>query len=186
MALDDQDRLRIDPVEMPHLSGYLGLCACPGVRPGPVPGHDPHLELLRDIDLIREFGACGVVSLVEERELMMLGVEAMPAELRRAGLWWIHLPIADMGVPGRAFELRWEQESRRIHDALAGGGHVVMHCFAGLGRTGTIAARLLIERGMEPEAAILRVRTARPGAIQTRKQERYVLKLTPGEASGRT
>jgi ADP-ribosyl-[dinitrogen reductase] hydrolase len=37
-----------------------------------------------------------------------------------------------------------------------------------------IAARLLVEFGMEPNVAIVKVRQARPGAIQTKEQEEYV------------
>jgi predicted DNA-binding transcriptional regulator YafY len=39
---------------------------------------------------------------------------------------------------------------------------------------GTIAARLLIELGIEPTKAIENVKAARPGAIETRDQERFV------------
>jgi hypothetical protein len=36
-------------------------------------------------------------------------------------------------------------------------------------------ARLLVELGMEPTKAIASVRAARPGAIETRDQEKFVL-----------
>ena len=49
-----------------------------------------------------------------------------------------------------------------------------IHCRAGLGRSGMIAARLLVERGMAPEQAIIEVRAARPGAIETEAQERWI------------
>jgi hypothetical protein len=62
--------------------------------------------------------------------------------------------------------------------ALRGGRDVLVHCRGGLGRAGTIGARLLIELGMEPVAAVEKVRSARPGAIQTRQQEDYALRLT--------
>jgi len=38
-----------------------------------------------------------------------------------------------------------------------------------------IGARVLIELGLEPTAAIRQVRAVRPGAIETRAQEKYVL-----------
>ena len=51
---------------------------------------------------------------------------------------------------------------------------VLIHCRGGLGRAGTIAARLLIELGTEPGEAIANVRAVRPGAIETDDQEEFV------------
>lgn len=51
---------------------------------------------------------------------------------------------------------------------------MLVHCRGGLGRAGIIAARLLIELGMEPTLAIENVRKIRPGAIETCDQERFV------------
>ena len=59
--------------------------------------------------------------------------------------------------------------------SYAAGCDVLVHCRGGLGRAGTIAARLLVELGMEPETAIASVRAVRPGAIETSDQEKFVL-----------
>ena len=48
-----------------------------------------------------------------------------------------------------------------------------------MGRTGTVAARLLVELGEEPDAAIQRVRAARRGTIQTAAQEAHVRHRRP-------
>jgi ADP-ribosyl-[dinitrogen reductase] hydrolase len=56
------------------------------------------------------------------------------------------------------------------------GNRIVVHCRGGLGRTGVIAARLLIELGEAPDKALQRVRAARPGAVETPEQEDYVLR----------
>lgn len=61
---------------------------------------------------------------------------------------------------------------------------MVVHCRGGLGRAGTVGARLLVELGVTPAEAIQRVRQARPGAIETRQQERYVLGLGPRLETG--
>ena len=53
---------------------------------------------------------------------------------------------------------------------LRNGEDVLVHCKGGLGRAGMMAARLLVELGMEPEAAIQAVRHARKGAIETPAQ----------------
>ena len=63
-----------------------------------------------------------------------------------------------------------------IRDRLRSGFDVLIHCRGGLGRAGTIAARLLVELGMRPDAAVRRVRDARgPDAIETPAQEAHVL-----------
>ena len=54
-----------------------------------------------------------------------------------------------------------------LHARLRDGFNVLVHCKGGLGRAGTIAARLLIELGMAPQMAVGVVRQARPGAIET-------------------
>ena len=51
---------------------------------------------------------------------------------------------------------------------------MAVHCAAGLGRTGTLAAQLLVLQGVAPDEAILRVRQARPGTIETPAQEQAV------------
>ena len=58
---------------------------------------------------------------------------------------------------------------------LQSGERIVLHCRGGLGRTGTIAARLAIELGETPETALRRVRAARKGTVETHEQEAYVL-----------
>ena len=51
---------------------------------------------------------------------------------------------------------------------------VVVSCYAGLGRTGTVLACYLVYTGYTPKAAINLVRELRPGSIQTVEQEESV------------
>jgi hypothetical protein len=57
---------------------------------------------------------------------------------------------------GRAFDLIGQRKARLVR------------------RTGTIAARLLVELGTEPASAIAKAREVRPGAIENSRQERFV------------
>ena len=51
---------------------------------------------------------------------------------------------------------------------------VVVSCYAGIGRTGTVLACYLVHRGEDPAEAITQVRELRPGSIQTPEQEAAV------------
>ena len=79
-----------------------------------------------------------------------------------------------MSVPDQEFEEVWAVEGKQIKASLVAGERVILHCLAGLGRTGMIAARLLVDMGMSPELAVAEVRKVRPRAIQTDNQEMYV------------
>ncbi len=63
--------------------------------------------------------------------------------------------IVDFGIPT-------VQGMRRALDdiaaALDGGGAVYLHCRAGIGRTGTVAACWLVEQGFEPAEALALLR----------------------------
>ena len=170
--------LRIDAVEVPGTGGLIGMTVCPGkdeyagigISSGPW-----KRDLDKDLEVIVGWGAKALVSLIEGHEFFLLDVPEFPDKVRALGIPWFHLPIVDLDVPDQGFEKKWETAGGDLRGILAASGRIVLHCRAGLGRTGTIAARLLIEFGMEPQEAVDSVRLARPGAIQTRVQEEYVL-----------
>jgi ADP-ribosyl-[dinitrogen reductase] hydrolase len=134
-------------------------------------------DLARDLDMIRDWGAAAVVTLLEPKELTLLRVERLGEELSRRNMLWFHLPIVDQSIPDKDFERQWDVAGEDLRSILRGGSDVLVHCREGLGRAGTISARLLIELGMEPKTAIKRVRAVRPGAIENDDQEMYVLGL---------
>jgi ADP-ribosyl-[dinitrogen reductase] hydrolase len=163
---------------LPVSHGEIGLCCCPGHRLTPQFVR-PSLESLEaDLDAVAGFGAKRLVTLMEPDELAFIGVDPgrLASAARARGLEWLHLPIRNLGIPGAAWEAQWRDAGAALRAELAGGGRFAMHCYAGLGRTGMIAARLLVEHGLAPAEAIARVRAARPGSIETSGQERYVLR----------
>lgn len=159
--------------------GRIGMTFCPGK-------YDPHAmtgawdrDLSLDTDAIRNWGAAAVVTLLEPAEFRLLRVEHLGEEIRRRGMQWFHVPIADGSIPSEDFERHWVGAGKTLRTLLENGRDVLVHCRGGLGRAGTVAARLLIELGMEPAIAIRRIRAVRPGAIETQEQEDYVMAIRP-------
>ena len=164
---------KIDTISVPATVGCLGLVACPGVRVEQASAVS-RKHLRADIQALQTWGATGVVSFIEAHEFRMNNVEDIPNLLHAAGIWWLHLPIIDMEITDQKFEDEWAVEGERIRHALRIGERVALHCYAGLGRTGMMGARLLVEMGMEHERAIAAVRKPNPRRIQTKRQSMFV------------
>ncbi|REK00867.1 MAG: hypothetical protein DWQ36_22025 [Acidobacteria bacterium] len=175
--------LRIDYLVVGARKGRLGITICPGKKQsvGMAGSWDRDLDL--DLDAISAWGAGHLVTLMEAEELPVyrVPVEALAEGCRERGLVWHHLPIRDVDVPGPEWEEAWAQGAgEALRRALRDGEGVVVHCRGGLGRSGMVAARLLVELGeMAPEEAIAAVRRVRPGAIETRQQEEVVRRARP-------
>ncbi|WP_018863941.1 cyclin-dependent kinase inhibitor 3 family protein [Thioalkalivibrio sp. ARh3] len=167
--------LEIGTVRLPE-GGAIGMTLCPGKCEPGVPGGQR--DLAADLAAVRGWGATAVVTLNQGHELDALGVPELGEAVRAAGLAWLHLPIGDMAAPDRPWESRWREVRPEVHRRLRAGEGVIFHCGGGFGRAGTIAALTLIERGLAPEEAIATVRKARPGAIESPDQQRYLLGLS--------
>lgn len=164
--------LRIDSVVVEPGNGVIGMTLCPGKKGAHFFPGDRDLDT--DLAAIRDWGASALVSLMEKEEMEWFGVADLPDKAVGLGLLHYHLPIPDMDIPDERFEENWKSAGENIKNLLLSGEAVVIHCLAGLGRTGTVAARLLIELGADPETAVRQIRKARPGTIQSIVQEVYV------------
>jgi ADP-ribosylglycohydrolase/protein-tyrosine phosphatase len=166
------DPLRI--AELPFGAGLIGITLCPGKRGDSQQGSRWARDLDTDIAAIRSWGASAVVTLIEDHEFAMLGVDSLPRAMQDAGLEWHHLPIRDVDVPDRRFESRWVYAGTRLRERLRSGERVLVHCRGGLGRAGLVAAGLLVESGVPAGQAIAAVRAVRSGAVETPSQEQWV------------
>ncbi|WP_020587543.1 cyclin-dependent kinase inhibitor 3 family protein [Desulfobacter curvatus] len=162
--------LQIAEVQAGTDCGKIGITFCPGK-------HDRFAvtgiwarNLDIDLDIIKDWGASLVLTLLETTEMVELKVPALGEEIQHWGMTWVHLPIADYSVPDDEFEQNWIVYGKEIRHRLCQGENILIHCKGGLGRAGMIAARLLVELGTEPEKAIRMVRRVRSGAIETYAQ----------------
>jgi protein-tyrosine phosphatase len=155
------------------LPGRLGLTCAPGVwREGGQ--SEAGRQLQDDLQAMAQFhGAAILVTLLEDAEIVRRLAPDFSDRARRAGLELISFPIPDGWVPWSVEAASMLVES--LLDRLRSGKTVVVHCMAGLGRTGTIAACCLVACGRSPAEAIGIVRSARPGSVQNPVQEAFVV-----------
>ena len=120
-------------------------------------------DLRRDLEFLREQGIGVVVSLTE--------LPLKPALLEEFGIEYHHMPIPDFTAPSYA---QVRQFVGIVKNARQAGKGTVVHCMAGRGRSGTMAAAWLVSRGRTSVEAIAEVRRIRPGSIETIEQEEAI------------
>ena len=118
--------------------------------------------VLRGCDLL--------VVLVEPEELPDDGMDLLREAAEARGMQVLHLPIADYQAPGAQFETGWAAARARIEAILAGGGTLALSCHYGAGRSGMIAAGILMDQGMAVADAIGTLRAQFPDSIESDTQ----------------
>jgi protein-tyrosine phosphatase len=149
MSVWTSDRSRdggVDELSLPEGPGRLWLCGKHAVAP------DPEA-------LLERLGATIIVALNEVHELDDRYPDYV-AWLRSSGKAVWH-PVPDLHAPSLDEMLALVDELRR---RIQTGDHLVLHCGAGIGRAGTIAAALLMRTGRSHDEALARVASSRPMA----------------------
>jgi ADP-ribosyl-[dinitrogen reductase] hydrolase len=168
--------IRVDWVYIDDQKGKVGVTFCPGKKQKNAMTGSWSRDLDIDMTDLKDKGCAALVTLMEVQELDAVEVpkDQLEKNTRTHGMDWFFLPIKDASIPDGVFERSWKVTGKQLIDALNDKQSIVVHCLGGLGRSGMIAARLLVELGVDPNDAIIRVRQSRPGAIETKAQEKYV------------
>jgi protein-tyrosine phosphatase len=154
--------------------------------PGPWPGRLAVAARPRGGDWLhdeltawRKAGLGAVVSLLEDDEAAQLDLAREGSAFESAGMRFILFPIPDRGVPAstrQALSLLGD-----IAAALEQGQNVAVHCRQGIGRSGLLAASLLVMSGKSVEKAIEVVSAARGLAIPETPEQLEWIKHLPSE-----
>ncbi len=133
-------------------------------------------ETEHDLEALRRVGTTVLVTLETDR--------FPEARLAPHGIRGVSFPVDDMKAPSIAAAQGFCAEVARL---LAAGEVVVLHCRAGLGRTGTMLAAQLIHEGSSALAALEAARRVEPRWVQSEEQVEFLERFararsSPGEA----
>jgi ADP-ribosylglycohydrolase len=153
-------------------TGRLGITFLPGKKRTGWSG--PHW---RDLDLdvarLRELGWDALYLLNEDEELSRCHVPEIEAAFRAAGTpALVRHPIPDPQIP--TDDRAYGRMVREIVSRVRAGGSVAIACRGGMDRSGMTASCVLVEAGMDPEAAMARVQASRRCTITKPDQRAYV------------
>lgn len=127
----------------------------------------------------REAGLDVVVSLLENDEAAQLELDHEGDVAESSGVHFISFPVPDRGVPTSTRDAL--SLLSRITTALIEGNNVAVHCRQGIGRSGLVAAGLLVTSGMDADEAIRVVSRARGLTIPETPAQLQWIKHLPSE-----
>lgn len=143
--------------------GFLAVMACPTLDP----------EAPASIGNIARLGIRQVVSLLEPTEARNLGLEGERLEVKAHGMEFISLPIPDMGVPASVDD--FSQVAQMLFTQVCAGINTLVHCRAGIGRSGLMSAAVLLHAGMSVDEAFDYVSKMRGIRVPETGEQRYWL-----------
>ncbi len=145
--------------------GNILFTPCPGTK---------EVGLQVSLEQLATAGASAILTLMPKEEMQRNAVVDMPELCAQLGLQWFHLPIEDDHAPEQEFTAAWNVAKEKVHALLASGKSIAIHCKGGSGRTGLVAAQILLERGVSLDEVIERVRAIRPNALQVPVHQTYI------------
>jgi protein-tyrosine phosphatase len=108
-----------------------------------------HRPRRKDVARLPELGITHVVTLLAERE----GAKEIGEAVRQAGLTWIWCPLANGKPPDAQATATIRPVLAELASLLDKGASIIVHCSAGIHRTGMFGYALLRQVGLESSAA---------------------------------
>ena len=144
--------------------GYFAIMARPSLEQS-----DP-----ASVVNISRLGIHLVVSLLEVNEARTLGLDAERESVKALGMDFVSFPIPDMGLPKSVEE--FASLSKMLLKQVDAGTNILVHCHAGIGRSGLMAAGMLLHCDLDPQQAFAHVSKMRGVRVPETPEQEYWLK----------
>lgn len=151
------------------------------IMAGPYPGSPEAAEVPAKLAALLDAGVGTFIDLTEEHEHLDPYADVAARVAAERGVRVVHrrFAIRDVSIPTVGL---MRETLAAIREATAAGAIPYIHCWGGVGRTGTVVGCLLIEDGVPPGDVIARIRELRAATMrapkpspETAEQERFVL-----------
>ncbi|ANU37996.1 cyclin-dependent kinase inhibitor 3 family protein [Vibrio scophthalmi] len=152
--------------------GALILTPCPGTKDA---------SLYESLEQLKAQGVEAIVTALDYKELAEKNVSQLGSLTQELGMQWFQIEIEDDCAPDGNFMSKWQAASPALQAIVDKGGKVAMHCMGGSGRTGLLAAHLLLERDWALDEVVSQVQALRPGAFTKPVQIAYIEQVAQGE-----
>ena len=136
------------------------------VLAGEYPGHrnDP-AATRRKLRLLADAGIGAIIDLTDDDDWLTSYAAELPRVLAEQGIDLQRLPhpVPDQGVTTPD---HYDRIIADVSRSLATGRKVFIHCWGGIGRTGTVVGIWHVSRGHDPDAALALIKVARRGTMK--------------------
>jgi len=144
--------------------GFVAIMARPSLE----------VDAVASIINIARLGIQQVVSLLEPGEARNLGLGGEREQVKAHAMGFISFPVPDMGLPPSVEA--FAQLSQKLCGQVNAGVNTLIHCQAGIGRSGLLVAGILLHCDMDPQQAFAYASRMRGVRVpETPEQEQWLI-----------
>ncbi|GIU05201.1 MULTISPECIES: protein phosphatase [unclassified Shewanella] len=140
---------------------------CPGTKDAGLAG---------SVSTLKQAGAVAVISTVTPEEMIKLDVANLGDEIQAQELTWFTLPIEDDCAPAEDFDAAFTKTKQQIMSLIDDKCTLAIHCRGGSGRTGLVAAIIMLEQGLAWPKVKSRIQALRPKTLIVPAHLEYLAK----------
>ena len=123
-----------------------------------------------------------IVSLLDPIEAKALGLQDEKQLTEKNGMEFISFPIQDRGLPQSVRE--FSHLTKNLYHHVSDGKNTVIHCRAGIGRSGLVAGGVLLHHGFSSDTAFELISLKRHVQVPDTDEQRVWLKVNYDEIVG--